>query len=157
MHLETVCKHVERSVLSIYWEISIYYSSSTVARHLKSRHPFVSAAQQLISFSDNNIRAAQWADHQWNAEWADNFTRLHTSNLDTGTHTPRMGEEPGSGSTASAPVLDVSAPACTNGIWPPPRPVSVAQNKPSTMSSSTVQSIDPHGPRGLTTTFSRIN
>jgi len=47
------------------------------ARRLKSRHPFVPAAQQLISLSDNNnIRAAQWADHQWNAEWADNPTRL---------------------------------------------------------------------------------
>ena len=52
-------------------------------------------------------------------------------------------EEPGSGLTASAPVSDVSAPACTNGVWPPLRPVSVAQkNKPSTMSSSSVQSID---------------
>jgi len=47
-----------------------------VARRLKSRHPFVPAAQHLISFSDNNnIRAMQWADHQWNAEWADNPTR----------------------------------------------------------------------------------
>jgi len=50
---------------------------------------------------------------------------------------------PGSGWTASAQVSDVSAPACTNGVWPPLRPVSVAQNKPSTMSSSTVQSNDP--------------
>jgi len=39
--------------------------SSAVARRLKSRHSFVPAAQQLISFSDNNnLRAAQWADHQ---------------------------------------------------------------------------------------------
>jgi len=49
----------------------------------------------------------------------------------------------GFGSTASALVSDVSAPACTNVVWPPLRPVSVAQkNKPSTMSSSNVQSID---------------
>jgi len=41
--------------------------SSAVARRLKSRHPFVPDAQQLISFSDSNIRAAQWVDHQWNA------------------------------------------------------------------------------------------
>jgi len=48
--------------------------SSAVARRLKSRHPF-----QLISESDNNnIRAAQWADHQWKAEWADNPSRLRT-------------------------------------------------------------------------------
>jgi len=32
---------------------------------LKPRHSFVPAAQQLIILSDNdNIRAAQWADHQ---------------------------------------------------------------------------------------------
>ena len=63
----------------------------------------------------------------------------------THTHTPEWPsqEEPGSGSTASAPMSDVSAPARTNGDWPPLRPVSVAQvNKPSTMSSSTVHSIN---------------
>jgi len=61
------------------------------ARRLKSRHPFVLAAHQLISFSDNNhIRAAQWADHQWKAEWADDPTRLRTLIPDTGTHTPGM-------------------------------------------------------------------
>jgi len=39
--------------------------SSANARRLKSRHPFVPAAQYLISLSDNNnIRAAQWADYQ---------------------------------------------------------------------------------------------
>jgi len=52
-------------------------------------------------------------------------------------------KEPGSGLTASAPLLDISAPACTNVVWPPLRPVSVAQkNKPSTMLSSNFQSID---------------
>jgi len=45
---------------------ALTHPSSAVARRLKSRHPFVPAEQQLISFSDNNnIRAAQWADHQW--------------------------------------------------------------------------------------------
>ena len=45
--------------------------------------------------------------------------------------------------TAAAPVSDVSDPACTNGVWPPLRPVNVAQkNKPSTMLSSKVQSIN---------------
>ena len=40
------------------------------ARRLISRHPFVPAAQQLISPSDNNnIRVAQLVGHQWNAEW----------------------------------------------------------------------------------------
>ena len=44
-----------------------------------------------ISFSDNNnISAAQWADHQWNAEWADNPTGLRTLIPDTGTLLPGM-------------------------------------------------------------------
>jgi len=51
------------------------------ARGLKPKHPFVPAAQ-FISLSDtnNNIRAAHWADHQRNAEWADNPTRLLSTN-----------------------------------------------------------------------------
>ena len=44
--------------------------------------------------------------------------------------------------TRLRPVSDVSAVACTNGVWPPLRPVSVAQNKPSTILTSIVQSID---------------
>jgi len=62
--------------------------SSAVARRLKSTLSFVPAEQQLISFSDN-LCAAQWADHQWNAEWTDNSTRLSTLIPDTGTPTPR--------------------------------------------------------------------
>ena len=58
--------------------------SSANARCLKSRHPFVTAAQQLISSSDNNnIHAAHWADHQWNAEWVNNLTRLRIVIPDT--------------------------------------------------------------------------
>ena len=64
---------------------------SAAARHLKSIHPFVPAAQQLISFSDsNNIRVTQWVNHQWNVEWADNPTRLRTLIPDTGTYFPGM-------------------------------------------------------------------
>jgi len=50
---------------------------SADARRFKSKHPFVPTAQQLISSSDyDNTREAHWSDHQWNAEWADNPTRL---------------------------------------------------------------------------------
>jgi len=63
--------------------------SSANARRLKSIHPFVPAAQQLISLSDNNnIRAAQWVDYQWNVEWTDSPTRLRIFLPDTGTHPP---------------------------------------------------------------------
>jgi len=61
--------------------------SSATARRLKSRHPIAPVAQHLISlFDNNNIRAAQWADYQWNAEWADSPTRLRIFIPGTGTH-----------------------------------------------------------------------
>jgi len=44
------------------------HPSSADARLFKSRCLFVPAAKQLISLSDNSMRAAHWADHQWNAE-----------------------------------------------------------------------------------------
>ena len=130
-HMTTSTGHLLYSVLT--------RPSGANARRLKSRHPFVTAAQHLISLSDNNIRAAQWADYQWNAEWTDSPTRLRIFIPGTHPEWPSQ-EEPGS---SSKPMSDVSALACTNGIWPPLRPVSVAQkNKPSTMLSSNFQSID---------------
>ena len=56
------------------------------ARHLKLRHTFVPAAQQLISSSeDNNRSVAHSADQWWNAEWLENTRRLHTSIPNIGT------------------------------------------------------------------------
>jgi len=58
--------------------------SSANARRLKSRHPFVPAAQQLISSPDNNnIRVAQWSDYQWNAEWTNSPSRIRIFIPDT--------------------------------------------------------------------------
>jgi len=47
------------------------------AQHLKSRDPFVPAAQQLFSSSDDdkNITATLWADHRWNAERSENTSK----------------------------------------------------------------------------------
>jgi len=45
-----------------------------------------------------------------------------------------------SGLPAIAPVSGVSALGCTNGVWPPLRPVSMAQNKPSAMLSFNILS-----------------
>jgi len=51
--------------------------SSANARRLKSRHPFVPAAQHLIILSDNsNIRA----------EWTNSSTKICIFITDTGTH-----------------------------------------------------------------------
>jgi len=58
------------------------------ARRLKSKHPFVPPAQQLIISSDNNIvrRTGRIADGM--RGWLENPTRLRTFILDTGTHSP---------------------------------------------------------------------
>ena len=116
--------------------------SSANARHLKWKtHLYHPSGQRLTSLSDNNsnICAAQWVDHQWNAEWLDNPTRRRIFIRDTGIPPEWPSEEQsGSGLTVSALVSDVSTPACTNGVWPP---VGVVQkSKPSTMLSSNVQS-----------------
>ena len=54
---------------------------------LKSRRPFVSAAQLLVKESDNlNISAAHWADQKWSANWKNNSTRLRTIIPDAEAH-----------------------------------------------------------------------
>jgi len=85
--------------------------SSESARHLKSRRPFVPAAQQLISSSDNNYRsAALWADHRWKAKWLGN-TRLRTLIPDIGTH-PHRRSQGGQRGHASLQFLENIAILC---------------------------------------------
>jgi len=62
------------------------------------------------------------------------WTTLRDPVLSSSTSAPALlewpcQEEPGSGLTASAPVLDVSAPACTNGAWPPLQCGAEEQNR----------------------------
>ena len=68
------------------------YLGVTLDRSLTYRRHLESLRKKLTSniTDNNNIRAVQWADHQWNAEWADDPTRLRILIPDTGTHTPGM-------------------------------------------------------------------
>jgi len=121
----------------------------TDARRLKSRHPFVTAAQHLISLSDNNnICAANWTDHQWNADWVSQSYKtpcFHPRHRDPTAGYDLFKNSVGKLLTTFAPVSDVSTLACTVGVWLPPRFVSTAQkNKLPTRLSSNVQSIDFH-------------
>jgi len=122
--------------------------SSANARRLKSRHTFLPVTQHLISLSDkNNIRAAHWVDHQWNGEWTDSTTRLRTYISDTDTH-PLWATLPRTSWVQLNFLLTgvgrfLPCLYKWSSVWPPLRPVSVAQkNKPSTMLSYNVQSID---------------
>ena len=45
---------------------------------LKSRRPFVPAAQKLLdSLTESDIRAAQWMDYVWNMEYLKSASKLH--------------------------------------------------------------------------------
>ena len=116
-----------------------------VGRHRISNRDICTrcTAQQLSKSSDeSNRRAAVWADRRWNAELLESTTRLHTFITDIGTHPPGMAlpRTARVWLNTSTAVLDVSAPAYTNRAWSPLRLVSLAQNRPSTM-SFTIQSI----------------
>ena len=121
--------------------------SSANARRLKSRYPFLPAEQQLISSSTTTTyvrRSGRITNGTRSGRTTPQDTALQ---FQTPVHThpewPSQ-EQPGSGLTASAPVSAVSAPASTNGVWPPLRQVSVAQkNKPSTMLPSNVHPSTP--------------
>jgi len=111
------------------------------AQRLKSRHPFVPAAQ-LISSSDSRVRRSGRITDGMRSDWTTLRLRGSVLSSPEPTHLESpLQEQCGSGSTAS--VSDVSAPACTSEVLPSMRPVSVTKNQPPTMSSSNVQCIDP--------------
>ena len=63
----------------------LYAFANEHFRRLKSRHPFVPAAQQLLKKVDNlNISATNWADYKWSMDWKKNCSRLHTFLPDAG-------------------------------------------------------------------------
>ena len=52
---------------------------------LKSRHPFLPAARELLdTISQLDIRAADWTDHTWSTEWQASSSRLRAFVTDTG-------------------------------------------------------------------------
>ena len=115
------------------------------ARHLKSRHPVLPAIHQLISSSyDNNRTAAPLADHQWNAEWLENTTRLRTSIPGIDTHPPGMALPRTAWVRLNRFRTGVGRfRSCLHKwVWPLLQLVSVRQNRPFTMWSCNVQSID---------------
>ena len=67
-------------------------SSDTRQVRLKSRRPFVPGARNL---SDNlarlGIRASEWTNHKWNAEYCENASRLRVFVLETGARPVGMG------------------------------------------------------------------
>ena len=99
---------------------ALTYPLSGNAGHPKSRHPFVPAAQQLVSSYYNNKSVAFWTNHLCKVECLDNNTRLCTCIPEISTHTlgmilPRNVCVQLSISTL---VSDFSDPGYTNDVSP---------------------------------------
>ena len=63
-------------------------SSDTRQVRLRSRRPFVPAARNLLNnLSSLGIRASEWTNHKWNAEYCENASRLRA-------FVPRTGARP---------------------------------------------------------------
>ena len=61
-------------------------------RRLKSRHPFVPAALELLrNASELGTSAARWAEHRWSTEWREGTSRLHLFFDDMNALSPGMG------------------------------------------------------------------
>ena len=58
---------------------------------LRSRRPFVPAAQNLLETLPDLACALQWTNHKWNAEYCENASRLHVFVPRTGARPVGMG------------------------------------------------------------------
>ena len=86
-------------------------SSDTHQVKLRSRHLFVPGARNLLdNLARLGIRASEWTNHKWNAEYCENVSRLRA-------FVPETGARPvGLSSTACRLVLGDSIHPCTNGV-----------------------------------------
>ena len=67
-------------------------SSDTRQVRLRSRRPFVSAAQNLFdNLARLGICASEWTNHKWKTEYCENASRLHAFVPETGARPVGMG------------------------------------------------------------------
>ena len=74
-------------------------SGSSDTRHvrLRSRRPFVPGARNLFdNLARLGIRASEWTNHKWNAEYCENASRLRAFVPETGAKPVGMGLPPSS-------------------------------------------------------------
>ena len=67
-------------------------SSDTRQVRLRSRHPFVAAARNLLdNLARLGIRASEWTNHKWKTEYCENASRLRAFVPGTGARPVGMG------------------------------------------------------------------
>ena len=112
-------------------------SSDNRQVRLRSRHPFVPGARNLLdNLARLGIRASEWTNHKWKTEYCENASRLCAFVPETSARPVGMGipKQLGLSSTACRLVLGDSIRPCTNGVLLLHRIASVAPlSKPQTM------------------------
>ena len=112
-------------------------SSDTGQVRLRSRHPFVPAARNLLdNLARLGIRASEWTNHKWNAEYCENASWLRAFVPETSAKPVRMGLPRAAWVKLSVCglVLGDFIRPCTNGVSLLHRIASVAPlSKPQTM------------------------
>ena len=112
-------------------------SSDTGQVRLRSRRPFVPGARNLLdNLARLGIRASEWTNHKWNAEYCENASRLRAFVPETSARPVGMGLPRAAWVKLNACglVLGDSIRPCTNGVSLLHRIASVApQSKPQTM------------------------
>ena len=112
-------------------------SSDTGQVRLRSRRLFMPAARNLLdNLARLGIRASEWTNHKWNAEYCESASRLRASVPETGVKPVGWAypEQLGLSLTACELVLGDSICPCTNGVSLLHRIASVAPlSKPQTM------------------------
>ena len=112
-------------------------SSDTRQVRLRSRRPFVPGARNLLdNLARLVIRASEWTNHKWNAEYCESASRLRAFVPETGARPVGWvyPEHLGLSSTACGLVLGDSIRPCTNVVSLFHRIASVAPlSKPQTM------------------------
>ena len=119
------------------WHGLLSGSSDNRQVRLRSRHPFVPGARNLLdNLARLGIRASEWTNHKWKTEYCENASRLLL--LCPGPVPGLLGwaypEQLGLSSTACGLVLGDYIRPCTNGVSLLHRIASVALlRKPKTM------------------------
>ena len=112
-------------------------SSDTRQVRLRSRRPFVPGARNLLdNLARFGIRASEYTNNKWKAEYCENASRLRAFVLRTGARPVGMGlpRTAWVKLTACGLVLGDSIRSCTNGVSLLHRIASVASlSKPKTM------------------------
>ena len=131
-------------------------SSDTLQVRLRSRRPFVPGAWNLLeNLARLGIRASEWTNHKWNAEYCKNASRLRAL-----CPIPVPGllgwaypEQLGLSSTACGLVLGDSIRPCTNGVSLLHR-IASEQTADHVLTACPIHRA-PHGLRGLTVLYDK--